>query len=53
MVIQLDPDVLLAGDEIISFARAKFAAEGPGIIGSYMLSATKAAAAISRIAHAS
>ena len=42
MVIQLDPDVLLAGDEIISFARAKFAAEGPGIIGSYTLSATNA-----------
>jgi hypothetical protein len=42
MVIQLDPDVLLAGDEIVSFARTKFAAEGPGIIGSYMLSATKA-----------
>lgn len=41
MVIQLDPDVLLAGDEIINFARAKFAAEGPGIIGSYMLSPTK------------
>jgi hypothetical protein len=39
---QLDPDVLLAGDEIVSFARAKFATERPGIIDSYMLSATEA-----------
>jgi hypothetical protein len=41
MVIQLDPDVLLTGDEIVRFARSKFAEEGPGIIGSYMLSAAK------------
>jgi hypothetical protein len=41
MVIKLDPDVLLNGDEIVRFARSKFADEGPGIIGSYLLSATK------------
>ena len=53
MVIQLDPDVLLAGDELVSFARAKFAAEGPGIIGSSCSRLLRRAAAISRIAHAS
>jgi hypothetical protein len=35
MVIQLDPDVWLQGG-IDEFARMKFDAEGPGIIGSYM-----------------
>jgi hypothetical protein len=41
MVIKLDPDVLLTGDEIVRFARSKFAEKGPGIIGSYLLSAAK------------
>jgi hypothetical protein len=41
MVIKLDPDVLLTGNEIVRFARSKFAEEGPGIIGSYLLSAAK------------
>jgi hypothetical protein len=41
MVIKLDPDVLLRGDEIVRLARSKFAEEGPGIIGSYLLSAAK------------
>jgi hypothetical protein len=41
MVIQLDPDVVLAGNEIVALARTKFAREGPGIIGSYMLSPEK------------
>jgi hypothetical protein len=41
MVIQLDPDVVLAGNEIIASARTKFAGAGPGIIGSYMLSPEK------------
>jgi hypothetical protein len=41
MVIQLDPDVVLAGNEMIALARTKFAWAGPGIIGSYMLSPEK------------
>jgi hypothetical protein len=41
MVIKLDPDVLLTGNEIVRLARSKFAEEGPGIIGSYLLSAAK------------
>ena len=42
MLIKVDPDVLLTGQDIVYYAQARFAEQGPGIIGSYRLSATKA-----------
>lgn len=42
MLVKVDPDVLVMSNDIVRFARAKFAEQGPGIIGSYRISATRA-----------